>query len=151
MTPLRRYFALTAVLAALFATLSLGGCTFLEPTPTPTPTETQPVIDTTTYIGGEIDPADTTWSGTDSGGDVTTVTLTSDGTVAVSYGDNSYDYPGDTWWVRDGVLRMQVYLDETNGVAQYVGTWNPENRAIDTVLRTTKTAKELTVTLTQQP
>lgn len=147
MTSLRRF----AVLAAVLATLALGGCAFLEPTPAPTPSETLPVIDTTKYIGGEIDPIDTTWSGTDSGGDLTTITLHADGTLGIRFGENSYDYPGDTWRVRDGILRMEVYLDETHGLAQYVGTWDPATQAIDTVMRTTKTAKQLTVTLTQQP
>ncbi len=146
MTPLRRLTTITVVLTCL----SLGGCAFVEPGPAPTPSATQPAIDTTTYIGGEIDPAGTTWSGTDSGGDLTTVTLHADGTLAISYGQNSYDYPGDTWRVRDGILRMAVYLDEANGLAQYVATWNPQTQALDTVLRTTRTAKELTVTLTQQ-
>ncbi|HEU4850373.1 MAG TPA: hypothetical protein VFS93_08185 [Terrimesophilobacter sp.] len=143
-------FRRCAVLVAVVSALALGGCGILEPTPTPTPTETQAVIDTTKYIGGEIDPADTIWSGTDSGGDLTTITLHADGTLAIGYGENTYDYLGDTWRVRDGILRMEVYLDETNGLAQYVGTWNSETRAIDTVMRTTKTAKQLTVTLTQQ-
>lgn len=138
------------VSAILLTSLILGGCGILEPTPTPTPTETQLVIDTTKYIGGEIDPADTTWSGTDSGGDLTTITLHADGTVAIGYGENTYDYAGDTWRVRDGILHLEVYLDDTNGLAQYVGTWNPATSTIDTVLRTTRTAKELTVTLTQQ-
>ncbi len=147
MTSLRR----SAFVAATLAVLALGGCGFLEPTPAPSPSETEIVVDTTKYIGGVVDPAGTTWSGTDSGGDLTTITLKADGTLAIGYGGNSYDYPGDTWRVRDGVLRMEVYLDETNGLAEYVGTWNPETQAIDTVMRTTKTAKELTVTLTRQP
>jgi hypothetical protein len=143
--------AAAALVMLVLSAVALGGCAFLEPTPTPSPSETQQVIDTTKYIGGEIDPADTTWTGTDSGGDLTTITLHADGTLGIGYGENHYDYPGDTWRVRDGILRMEVYLDETNGLAQYVGTWNPETRAIDTVMRTTRTAKELTVVLTQEP
>lgn len=143
-------FRRCAVLVAVVSALALGGCGILEPTATPSPTPTQATVDTTRYIGGEIDPADTIWSGTDSGGDPTTITLHADGTVAIRYGENAYDYPGDTWRVRDGVLRMEVYLDETNGLAEYVGTWNPATSAIDAVMRTTRTAKELTVTLTQQ-
>jgi hypothetical protein len=134
----------------LVAAFTLTGCGILEPTPTPTPTATQPIVDTTRYIGGQIDPADTTWTGTDSGGDLTTITLHADGTVAISYGENSYDYPGDTWRVRDGILRMEVYLDETNGLAEYLGTWDPVSRTITAVMRTTKSAKELTVVLRQQ-
>lgn len=137
-------------IVAIVAGLGLSGCGILEPTPTTTPSPTQTAADTTRFIGGAIDPAGTTWSGTDSGGDLTTITLHPDSTVAVSYGTNGYDYPGDTWSVRAGVLRIEVYLDETNGLAEYVGTWDPASKTIATVMRTTKTAKELTVTLTQQ-
>ncbi len=141
---------LTITALALATGMLLGGCTFLEPTPVVTPSPTPTVVDTTKYIGGVIDPVDTVWSGKDSGGDETTFTLHADGTVAVGYGANAYDYPGDTWWVASAILHVEVYLDETNGLAEYVGTWNSETNAIDAVMRTTKTAKELTVTLTQQ-
>lgn len=150
MTSPRRAPAAPLFAAVLLASLALGGCGFLEPTPSPTPTETAIVVDTTKYLGGEVDPVGTTWSGVDSGGDLTTITFHEDGTVAIGYGENSYDYPGDTWWVRDGILRMEVYLDEEHGLAEYVGTWDPEERTIDAVLRTTRTAKQLTVTLAQQ-
>ena len=106
-------------------------------------------IDTSKYIGEQIDPANTVWTGTDSGGDLTTFTLHDDGTVAVSYSGTSYDYPGDTWRVEGGVLKVEVYLDDTNGLAEYVATYNPDTKALDTTMRTTKTAKELTVTLAQ--
>lgn len=136
--------------AAALVGLLLSGCGILEPTPTTAPSPTRTVVDTTRFIGGEIDPAGTTWSGTDSGGDLTTITLRADSTVAVSYGENSYDYPGDTWSVVAGLLRIEVYLDESNGLAEYVGTWDPASKTISAVMRTTKTAKELTVVLTQQ-
>lgn len=141
-----------SVIAA--SVIALSGCSFLQPTPTVTAvTSSSPspsVIDTTKYIGGQIVPAGTTWTGKDSGGDVTTVTLHADGTVAISYGESSYDNPHDTWRVADGVLHIEVYLDETNGNAEYVGTWNQKTSAIDAVMRTTRTARELTVTLTQK-
>ncbi len=145
---LQRPVLLPALL--LGASIALSGCTLLAPAPDVTPSPTATAVDTTKYIGGVIDPAGTVWSGKDSGGDVTTLTLHRDGTVAVSYGSNAYDYPGDTWSVTDGVLHVEVYLDKTNGVAQYVGTWNAGTSAIDAVMRTTKTAKELTVTLTRK-
>lgn|GEM_PF-3724444 len=135
---------------ALCASFVLGGCTFLEPTPLETPSPTPTVVDTTKFIGGVVDPSDTVWSGRDSGGDDTTLTLRSDGTVAVTYGDSGYDYPGDTWHVRAEVLYVEVYLNEVHGTAYYVGSWNPETVAIDAVLRTSKTAKQLTLTLTQE-
>ncbi|MEO6942895.1 MAG: hypothetical protein ABI238_03575, partial [Terrimesophilobacter sp.] len=88
--------------------------------------------------------------GKDSGGDPTTLALHSDGTVAVSYGDKAYDDPNDTWRVSGEILYVNVYLDESDGNAEYVGTWNPSNTAIDAVMRTSLTARELTVTLTQK-
>lgn len=130
--------------------IALTGCGFLEPTPTVSPTPTPTVIDTSTYIGEVIDPANTVWQGRDSGGDDTTFTLHDDGTVAVTYGPNSYSDPNDTWWVIGGVLHIEVYLDETNGEAEYVGTWNPETSAIDAVMTTTVSGRKLTVTLVQQ-
>lgn len=142
---------LPAVIALVIgASTALTGCTFLEPTPAATPSPTPTIVDTTKYIGGEIDPAGTVWEGKDSGGDETTMTLHEDGTVAVSYGANAYDYPGDTWNVDDEVLHVEVYLNNTHGFAEYVGAWNPETSAIDVTMRTTKTAKQLTVTLSQQ-
>lgn len=128
----------------------LTGCGFLEPTPLVTPTPTPTVVDTSTYIGEVIDPARTVWTGRDSGGDDTTFTLHDDGTLAVRYGANRYNDPNDTWSVVDGVLHLQVYLDETNGEAEYVGTWNPETSSIQAVMTTTVSKRTLTVELTQQ-
>ena len=137
------------VLAILLG-LGSAGCGILEPTPTGTPSPTPTSVDTSRLIGGEVDPAATTWTGTDSGGDLTMITLHPDATLAVSYGANDYDYPGDTWEVRAGVLHLKVYLDETNGLAEYLGTWDPASRTITAVMRTTKSARELTVVLRQQ-
>lgn len=131
-------------------TLTLTGCGFLEPTPLVTPSPTPTIVDTTTYIGEVIDPAETVWAGRDSGGDGTRFRLHNDGTVAVHYSANSYDDPNDTWQVTDGVLHIEVYLDDTNGEAQYVGTWNPETSSIDAVMTTTVSERSLTVTLVQQ-
>lgn len=115
-------------------------------TPTPTPT----IIDTTTYIGEIIDPVSTVWKGRDSGGDDTTFTLEDDGTVVVRYGHNRYDDPNDTWRVVDGVLHVEIFLDDVNGQAEYLGTWNPETSSIDAVMTTTLSARTLTVVLVQQ-
>ena len=138
------------LILAILLGLGSAGCGILEPTPTRTPSPAPTAVDTSRFIGGEVDPVATTWSGTDSGGDLTTITLHPDSTLAVSYGANSYDYPGDTWEVIAGVLHLEVYLDEANGLAEYVGTWDPVSRTITTAIRTTKSAKELTVVLRQQ-
>lgn len=131
-------------------TITLTGCGVLEPTPVVTPSPTPTVVDTTTYIGEVIDPAGTVWRGRDSGGDDTSLTLHDNGTVAVTYGTNTYDDPNDTWHVIDGVLQVDVYLDDTNGHAEYVGTWNSETTTIDAVMTTTVSGRTLTVTLVQQ-
>jgi hypothetical protein len=145
-----RLSVVAVVLTAVALTLS--GCGFLEPVPTSSPsTSPSPtVLDTSKYIGGVIDPADTTWTGKDSGGDQTRITLHADGTAAISYGSNSYDYAGDTWRVTDGVLHLEVYLDEENGEAEYVGVWDADTSTLETTLITTRTAKKLDVTLTQK-
>ncbi len=132
------------------ATIALTGCGILEPTPMVTPTPTPTIIDTTTYIGEIIDPVSTVWKGRDSGGDDTTFTLEDDGTVVVRYGQNRYDDPNDTWRVVDGVLHVEIFLDDVNGQAEYLGTWNPETSSIDAVMTTTLSARTLTVVLVQQ-
>ncbi len=141
--------AVPAGILAIAASTGLASCSFLEPTQVTTPSPTETIVDPSTLIGGLIDPAGTTWTGRDTGGDDNKFTLNPDGTVSVSYGTNSYSYPGDTWKVQGGILRMEIYLDETNGLAEYVGTWDPETSTLNTVMRTTKTAKELTVALSQ--
>ncbi len=147
-----RLLATTTVAALSVAALS--GCSFLEPVPASSPlTSVSPTpspVDTSKYIGGLIDPDGTVWSGKDSGGDLTTLTLHAGGTVAVSYGDNAYDDPNDVWKVTDGILYLTVHIDEANGDAHYVATWDPEKSVLNAVLRTTRTALELTVTLTQK-
>ncbi len=149
MTSTRWKLALPTGVLVVSAVFGLTSCGFLEPTPVTTPSPTETIVDPSTLIGGVIDPAGTIWIGRDSGGDDNSFTLNPDGTVSVTYGTNSYSYPGDTWHVRNGILQMEIYLDETNGLAEYVGTWDAETATLNTVMRTTKTAKELTVTLSQ--
>ena len=144
-----------AIAAAIaLSAASLSGCSFLEPMPASSPltslSPTPPSVDTSKYIGGVINPDGTVWTGRDSGGDLTTLTLHADGTVAVSYGDNAYDDPNDVWRVTDGILYLTVHIDEDNGDAHYVATWDPAKSVLNAVLRTTRTALELTVTLTQK-
>ena len=132
------------------ATIVLAGCSVLEPTPAVTPSPTPTIIDTTTLIGETIDPVETVWAGRDSGGDDTIFTLHNDGTVAVTYGTNSYDDPNDTWQVAGGVLHVDVYLDDANGHAEYTGIWNPETSVIDATMTTTVSNRNLTLTMVQQ-
>lgn len=142
----RKSFAIVLIFAAAIA---LSACA-PEPIPVVTPTPTQTAIDMSTYIGKVIDPAGTQWRGHDSGGDDTTFTLHEDGTLAVKYGAKAYDDPNDTWKVIDGVLHLHVFLDEANGEAEYVGTWNAETSSIDAVMTTTVSVRSLTITLVQQ-
>ena len=134
----------------LAATTALSACSILEPLPSPTPTPTPTAIDTTRYIGGVINPANTVWVGKDSGGDETTLTLHGDGTVAVTFAKNAYNDPNDTWKVEQGVLHIDVYLDPTHGEAHYTGTWNAETSSITAVMTTSVSNRSLTVTLVKQ-
>lgn len=142
----RLSFAVAIVVAA---TITLSGCS-MEPTPVSTPTPTQTPIDTATYIGKVIDPVGTVWIGRDSGGDDTIFTLHEDGTLAVTYGSKAYDDPNDRWQVVDGVLQLHVFLDDTNGEAEYVGIWNAETSSLETAMTTTVSGRSLTLTLVQQ-
>ncbi|MEO7349989.1 MAG: hypothetical protein ABIW32_09070 [Terrimesophilobacter sp.] len=139
-----------ATVVFIAATLALAGCAVEDPAPVGTPTPTQAAIDTTSYIGEVIDPTGTRWAGRDSGGDETTFILHDGGTLAVKYGAKSYDDPNDTWQVVDGVLYLRVFLDDVNGEAEYVGTWNAETSTIDTVMTTSVSGRHLTVALVQQ-
>lgn len=150
-TSKRGKILLPLLLVAITTLLVVGACTFLAPKsvpmPTPTPTPTQ--IDPGALIGGVINPAGTIWTGKDSGGDQSTFVLKQDGSVAVTYASNGYVSPGDKWSVQNGELHMSIYLDEANGTAEYLGTWDPATKTLNTTMKTSKTGKELTVTLTQ--
>jgi hypothetical protein len=129
----------------LIAALALTGCASVEVEPSPTPTP----VDTTTWIGGVIDPEGTTWTGIDSAGDATTFVLGDDGTVDVTFGANSFDEPGDRWSVTDGVLTMDIHLDATHGRILYSGSYDPAATTLTATGTTTVSAKSVTVTLTQ--
>lgn len=140
---MKRTVPLVAIV--LFGGLALSACASPAPTPTAAPT----VTDTTTWIGGVIDPTGTTWTGTDSAGDATTFVLNADGSADVTYGANSFDEPTDTWSVTDGVLALDIHIDATAGRLVYSGIYDPTTKTIAATATTTVSAKTVTVTLTQ--
>ncbi len=101
-------------------------------------------------IGEVISPVGTTWSGTDSAGDLSVFTLQADHTVKVTYGSNTFDEPGDGWAVNAGVLTMHIYIDATNGDLDYTGRYDPTSKTITATGVTTLTSKTVTVTLTEK-
>ena len=107
--------------AALIAILTLAGCSAPAPVVDPAPTTeatTAPEEST-----GIEDFYESLWIGDDSTGLTTSFQFHEDGTLAVGFGDEAYDDPGDTWTLADdGSLEMIVYLDETNGSVVYQGT-----------------------------
>jgi hypothetical protein len=113
------------------------------------PTTSSPRVDPGSLIGGEIDPVGTTWTGQDSGGDVTVITLLADHRVDIGYEDTAYSDPNDTWAVADGVLTVRVFIDDANGFANYTGTWNPATSTIDATFVTTVSGRQLTVSLSR--
>jgi hypothetical protein len=61
--------------------------------------------------GGTTDTsglAGTSWSGTDSDGDVWGIDFQSDGTIGLDYNGNEYDDASDTWKVSGGTLAIHV-------------------------------------------
>jgi hypothetical protein len=135
------------LIVALGAVLMFSGCA-ASPTPTPTPTQTR--LDPSNMIGQLIDPSGTTWSGTDSAGDLSVFLLQPDHTVKVTYGTNTFDQPGDTWSVKAGVLSLAIYIDTTNGVLDYTGQYDATAKTIAATGTTSITSKTVTVTLAQK-
>jgi hypothetical protein len=115
-----------------------------SPSPRPTP------VDKSAYLGHELNPVDTTWAGTDSGGDLTSFTLHDDHTLAVSYATHVFDYPGDTWAVNDGVLTLHVFINHSDGTLDYTGQYDPATKTIAATATTSLTAKAITVTLSEK-
>jgi hypothetical protein len=132
---------------ALAGVLALAGCT-AAPGTSPTPTQT--AVDPQSLIGQTIAPSGTTWSGTDSAGDLSVFTLQADHTVKVTYGTNTFDEPGDTWAVKAGVLDMGIYIDAANGILNYSGTYDPASKTIAATGTASISSKTVTVTLTEK-
>ena len=142
-----RIVSVSALSLALMVVLS--ACSFLEPEPIQPPSPAPTVVDPSTLIGGVIEPSGTTWTGKDSGGDYNRFTLKPGGSVDVTFGLNSYFSAADTWKVHDGVLTMSIFIDDSNGTAEYTGTWDPASNTLKTQMKTSKSNQELTVDLTQ--
>jgi hypothetical protein len=135
-------------LLAAATVLVLSACSTEKAAPTPKVTTAS--ADTTKYIGQLVDPVGTTWTGTDSGGDLSTFVLHKDHTLAVGYGTASFDERADTWSVDAGVLSLHVFINKTDGELDYRGEYDPATKSIAAVGATSLTAKKITVTLTQK-
>ncbi len=134
-------------MTAVGVVLALAACASAR-VPAPTPTATK--LDPAEEIGQVIDPVGTTWSGTDSAGDLTVFTLKADHGVKVTFGANSFDAPTDTWSVKAGVLSLDIYINATDGDLDYTGTYDPTAKTIAATATTTKSSKTVMVTLTQK-
>ncbi len=104
-------------------------------------------LDRSAWIGGAVDPVDTTWVGTDSAGEATMFVLNDDHTVDVSFESVGYADPNDTWVVESGVLAVEVYIDETRGAARYTATWDPATATLAATATTTLSNETVTLTL----
>jgi hypothetical protein len=60
----------------------------------------------------EFDLTGTSWSGTDSDGDFWGFEFQSDGTVGLTYNEDTYDDPADTWKVNGGALTITTVFDQ---------------------------------------
>jgi hypothetical protein len=72
--------------------------------------------------GGTTDTsglAGTSWSGTDSDGDVWGIDFQSDGTIGLDYNGNEYDDASDTWKVSGSTLDIHVAF--TDGAVDMTG------------------------------
>ncbi len=79
--------------------------------------------------GGGADLVGTTWSGTDSDGDVWVFDFQEDGTVGLSFGGSSFDDPSDVWKVEGDTLAITVQFDE--GEAVLAGGYEEGTTSID--------------------
>lgn len=145
-----RTFARVLV-AVLMPALVVGltACSTPVAAPASTPKQTT-THDPAQSIGRTIDPVGTTWSGTDSAGDLSTFTLKSDHGLKVGYGSHVFDQQGDTWSVTDGALALHVYIDAANGYLDYTSVWDAANKTLSATGTTTLSKRTVTVTLAQK-
>src|ERR1700712_284895 len=107
---------LAALVMVSVVALSMTGCA----TQTARTTAAAPLVD---LVG-------TTWSGTDSTGDATAFTFAAGAALTTTFGSHSYHDPHDTWSVTNGILTIDVYLDQKAGVAVYTGRFDPATQEI---------------------
>ncbi|MFT4028387.1 MAG: hypothetical protein QM675_00795 [Protaetiibacter sp.] len=66
--------------------------------------------------------AGTSWSGTDSDGDFWAFEFQEDGTIAVTFNTDLWDYDTDTWTLTDGNLHISIDLEGGEGTMDGVYT-----------------------------
>jgi len=103
-TSLRLVCRVVAVVASAAAAITLGGCTTEAAGPAPD------------GVTG------TTWSGVDSLERPTVFTFEPDGTVEVTYFDDSFNDELDTWSLDGTAITITVFVSEEDGSATYAGT-----------------------------
>ena len=132
-------------MTVLAVALLLSGCVAEVPEvapPSPTPLTAQEIA--------ELPLVDSTWSGVDSGGDQTNFLLEGDHTVRVSYNEQQWDEPADTWQLAEGVITISVHLDPTHGELVYTAPYSEGAQSLTATATTTATGRTVTVTLTRQ-
>lgn len=129
----------------LLAVMALAGCSLLTPQQPTTPEvpESSDPVPTVTIE----DLNDTTWSGTDSEGTETTFTFHEGGSTAVTFNDNPYDDPADTWALAGSTLTITIYNVEGVGDATYTGDVADAAGPIDLALSFTDVVETRTLTL----
>jgi hypothetical protein len=103
-TSSRLGFRVIAVVASATMAIVLGGCTTEAVGPAPD------------GVSG------TTWSGIDSLDRPTVFTFEPDGTVEVTYFDDTFNDERDTWSLDGSTITITVFVSEEEGSANYAGT-----------------------------
>lgn len=137
---------LRSPVVALSVALLLTGCSASSPPadsvapPSATPLTAQELA--------EASLVDTSWSGIDSAGDATVLSLESDHTITVDYNGEAWNDPGDTWQLGDGVLTMSVRVNDAHGSLIYTAPYAEGATALEATALTTVSALTLTIALT---
>ena len=120
----------SVVLAAmLFAVTLLAGCT--------------------TSVAAPTDPlTGTTWSGVDSLDRETIFFFQPDGTVRVTYYDDTFDDELDVWQLTGSSIEVDIYQGDAAGTATYIGQFGESTLALTAT--TDASDETFTVTLDRQ-
>lgn len=130
------------------AAVALSGCSLLSPA-APAETAAPTTAPVTPAITAD-DLNDTTWTGTDSQGTVTTFVFHEGGSTAVTFGDNPYDDPADTWTLDGSSLEISIKNVEGVGDATYTGEVTSATDPIDLDLTFSLDTTSRTLTITPQ-